>query len=167
MYGKTCIVLFLVAAVSTFAQTLSFDNFCNLQKKDLHDANTELSTLGWELYKKTDPVEKSYGEATWYRADDDSASKISFVKYYFAPGRYSRVAYISQDIKIYDVFMKLFSKLHLKKLASRTADNMTVTEYANKESVISVSIFTDTINTGTYYTFLLFNRHDFDRLKKD
>lgn len=163
---RTFIYIFILLTTCSFAQTLQLDDLQKLQMHDIDDVNNTLIARGWNLHKTTQPTSSSYGDFTWYKAAHDTASDISFFKYYYSPGKYSRVAYIFQSRDTYVTFINKIKKLNLKKLSARTSDNMIVTDYSSDKYVLSVSVFNDTENNSTFYTFLYFDKRDFDRIGK-
>lgn len=159
-------ILTLLLAVCSFGQLLQFDDLQKMQMNDVDDVNNLLIGKGWNLHKTTQPDAASYGDITWFNTATDTSNEISFFKYYYSPGKYSRVAYIFQNRKTYDIFINRIKRLSLKKLGARTGDNMIVTDYASDKYVVSVSVFNDTENNSTFYTFLYFDKRDFDRIGK-
>lgn len=166
--GLLLLIIALYPAGFNFAQSvkLSFADLANLQRLDFADINDRLVKLGWRLHKISNPEKTNYGDATWVYAADTSISEIAFFKYYYAPGRYPRTAFIFQNPKVYQNFLNGIKKNKMQKLESRAEDNMIVTDFAGKDNVVSVSVYADAENSTTYYTFLMFDRKDFDRIKK-
>jgi hypothetical protein len=160
------LILCSFASIS-FSQTLSFDELIKLHTMDISDASAYLLSRDWHLHKTTEPSNKSFGDVTWISSTAQDLSDLSFFKYYYAPGKYPRVAYIFKDNKLYKQFAQQIKNRRMKKISTVTPNDMVITDYLATNFVISVSMFFDDQEKATYYTFLLFDKRDFERLQAD